>query len=195
MKKKIFIAINIPGKAKNKMGEYQEKITGQFNSSGHDCPIKWTKKDNLHITLLFLGLVDDMEIPELFGIVEEAVSQVEVFDISIDNLSYGPIGVTSPKMIWANIGKNDELIDLQNRIQRAVLDEGYSAETDKKFTPHMTLGRLVQWQFRKIEPEEVPQVDDGVGLGVTVKSIEIMESFAGRGGSEYCILKSINLKS
>jgi 2'-5' RNA ligase len=139
--------------------------------------------------------VDDMEIPELFGIVEEAVSQVEVFDISIDDLSYGPIGVTSPKMIWANIGKNDELIDLQNRIQRAVLDEGYSAETDKKFTPHMTLGRLVQWQFRKIEPEEVPQVDDGVGLGVTVKSIEIMESFAGRGGSEYCILKSINLKS
>jgi len=195
MKKKIFIAINIPGKAKNKMGEYQEQIAGQFNSSGYDCPIKWTKKDNLHITLLFLGLVDDMEIPELFGIVEEAVSQVEVFDISIDNLSYGPIGVTSPKMIWANIGKNDEMIDLQNKIQRAILDEGYSAETDKKFTPHMTLGRLVQWQFRKIEPEEVPQVDDGVGLGVTVKSIEIMESFAGRGGSEYCILKSINLKS
>jgi 2'-5' RNA ligase len=193
MKKRIFIAINLPEKAKNKLADFQKEVEQKFAYSCDSCPIKWTKKENLHITLLFLGSVDDMEIPDIFKIVEEAMDGVEVFDLNIDNLSYGPIGKESPKMVWANIGKTEELIDVQNRVQRAILNSGYDAEVDKKFTPHITLGRITQWQFRRIEPEEVPQVDQEVGLGFSVKSAEIMESFLKRGGSEYCVLKTINL--
>ncbi|MDD4409463.1 MAG: hypothetical protein PHW52_02295, partial [Candidatus Pacebacteria bacterium] len=118
----------------------------------------------------------------------------EVFDLNINDLSYGPKGGDNPKMVWANIDKNEELIDLQNRIQRNILNQGYSAETDKKFTPHVTLGKITQWQFRMIEGEAIPEIENDIGLGFSVRSIEIMESFMKRGGVEYCVLKTINLE-
>jgi 2'-5' RNA ligase len=194
VKKRIFIAINFSDKIKNKLAEYQQKIEQKFAYSCDSCPIKWTKKNNLHITLLFLGLVDDVEIPDLFKVVEKAISDIEIFDLNIEKLSYGPIGKENPKMVWANIEKNDALIELQNMIQRNIIDMGYNAEIDKKFTPHITIGRITQWQFRRIELEEVPEIEEPIGIGFSVQSIELMESFMNRGSSEYCVLKSISLK-
>jgi 2'-5' RNA ligase len=55
MKKKIFIAINLPEKIKSELVSYQEKIDRFFDDT---CPIKWTKKDNLHITMFFIGFVE-----------------------------------------------------------------------------------------------------------------------------------------
>lgn len=193
MKKRTFIAINLSDKIKNKLVECQQKIEQQFAYSCDSCPIKWTKKDNLHITLLFLGLIDDVEIPELFDIVEKALVDIEIFDFNISNLSYGPLGKESPKMVWANIEINEALLELQNTIQRNILNMGYNAEIDKKFTPHITLGRITQWQFRRIESEEIPNIEESIGIGFSVRSIEIMESFMQRGSSQYCVLKSINL--
>ncbi|PIX88575.1 MAG: hypothetical protein COZ30_00470, partial [Candidatus Nealsonbacteria bacterium CG_4_10_14_3_um_filter_36_16] len=55
---------------------------------------------------------------------------------------------------------------------------------------HITLGRIKQWEFRQIEPEERPEVNEEINLTFEVNSIEVMESELKRGGSEYTILES-----
>ena len=54
---KTFIAINLPEDIKEKLAEYQE--------SWSELPIRWTKKENLHITLEFLGYLTEQKLIEV----------------------------------------------------------------------------------------------------------------------------------
>lgn len=189
MKKRIFIAINLGEKIKNNLVGIQKEIDQKFIYSFDFSPFKWTKKENLHCTVLFVGEVDDMDLLEVFKITENAINDIESFDLQITDVSFGP-NEKNPKMVWCKLEKTDELMKLQTNIERAILDNGYDAAIDKKFTPHITLGRITQWQFKKINPEEMLDISKDLGYGLTIKSVEIMESFLKRGGAEYCTLKS-----
>ena len=59
---------------------------------------------------------------------------------------------------------------------------------------HITLGRIKAWEFRKIEPEERPIVDEEINLTFEVNSIEVMDSQLKKGGPTYTILESFPLK-
>ena len=61
------------------------------------------------------------------------------------------------------------------------------------FTPHITLARIREWEFRKIEPEERPEIEENIDLTFTVESIDVMESELKRGGPVYSIIESHNL--
>jgi len=92
MRKRIFIAINLPEEIKKKLSEYQSKLP--------DLPIRWVKKDNLHITLVFLGYLNDEEILEVCKITEEAASQNSSFFINLKKICYGPPKKMPPRMVW-----------------------------------------------------------------------------------------------
>ena len=63
------------------------------------------------------------------------------------------------------------------------------------YSPHLTLARLRMMEFRKIEPEERPQIHEEVSLTIPVASFEIMGSTLKRFGPEYTILQSVALNS
>ena len=58
---------------------------------------------------------------------------------------------------------------------------------------HITLARLRQWEFNKIEPEEKPEINEDINLTFEVNSIEVMESELKRGGPNYIVLESCRL--
>jgi len=62
-------------------------------------------------------------------------------------------------------------------------------------TPHITLGRIKTWEFRRMEPEERPEINEDINLNFEVNSIEIMESQLKRNGPDYTILESCPLRS
>ena len=79
---RIFIAINLPENIKQKLNLYQERL--------EEIPAKWTKKENLHITLVFLGNVAEAEIPEICKIVERVVQKNSPFFLILKSILYGP---------------------------------------------------------------------------------------------------------
>jgi 2'-5' RNA ligase len=83
--------------------------------------------------------------------------------------------------------------DLENSLSASSIT-GIESE-NRPYTPHITLGRIRQWEFRQIEPEERPEVNEEISLNFEVNSIEVMESQLKRGGPEYTILESFELKS
>ena len=98
-------------------------------------------------------------------------SKHKPFSIVINKICYGPPDKTPPRMIWAIGEKNLEF----------------------NIVPHITLGRIKTWQWKQIEPEERPEVNEDINLTFEVNSIEVMESVLGRGGPKYTILESFPL--
>ena len=109
MQHRIFIAINLPDKVKNKLSEYRAKWP--------ELPCRWTKGENLHITLAFLGYLADDELPEVLRITKETILKHNPFSISLNKIIYGPPKKIPPRMIWAQGEKNEELGRLQKDLE------------------------------------------------------------------------------
>lgn len=186
MQRRLFIAVNLPEKIKKGLLDYQFKWP--------EIPARWVNKDNLHITLVFLGYLADDEIAEICRISKEVARKQDPFLLTFKKIVFGP-PKKPPRMIWATGEKSEELAHLQNVLEKSLANAENVAFTSEKssFSPHITLARLKSFEFRNMEPEEVPQVDEEINLNFEVTSIELMESTLKRGGSEYSVIESFPL--
>ncbi|MFH1180937.1 MAG: RNA 2',3'-cyclic phosphodiesterase [bacterium] len=184
MRHRIFIAINLPEKIKKELAGYENKWL--------ELPCRWTKTENLHITLAFLGYLTDEEMLEVLKITRNALKEREPFSISLNKICYGPAEEKSgrPRMVWAKGEKTEALADLQDNLVKAL-----ESEENRGFSFHLTLGRLKQWEFQKMELEERPEINEDINLNFEVNSVEVMESELKRGGPTYTILESCPLKT
>jgi 2'-5' RNA ligase len=199
MKHRIFIAINLPKEIKEVLIQKIKKIEESFNfykeEFSSSSPIRWVKPENLHITLAFLGYVKDGDLPKIIEIVKEISKKHSPFSVKFLKISYSEPKHKIPRMIWVVCEKNKELFNLQEDLKKSLLSFGITdLETERDFLPHITLARIKKWEFRKIDPEEVPDVNEPLNLSFEVKSIEIMESHLKREGAEYTVLESYPLK-
>jgi 2'-5' RNA ligase len=186
MRHRIFIAINFPEEIKRELEKFQIKFS--------ELPARWVKPENLHITLAFLGYVKDEDLPKIIEVTKNVASKHESFPIRIVKIAYGPPKVSPPRMVWAIGEKNENLWKLQENLKNALMEMRISQlEEGRGFIPHITLARIRKWEFKQIEPEERPEIDEDVNFSFEVKSIEIMESHLKRGGAEYTVLESCPL--
>lgn len=179
-RRRVFIAINLSGDIKKKLAEFQKKRS--------ELPVRWTKSENLHITLDFLGYLRDEELLEVSKTVKEVALKHTPFEIKLTKICYGPTDKKPPRMIWALGERSEEFSVLKEN-----LDKILGVSEGRVFSPHITLGRLRQWEWRRIEPEERPVVDEEINLSFLVESIEVMESVLKKAGVEYAILESLPL--
>jgi 2'-5' RNA ligase len=181
---RIFIAVNLPKNIKEELCRYQNKWP--------ELPVKWVKKENLHITLIFIGYCKEEEILEISNIIRNTAKRYSSFLVNLKRICYGPPGKLPPRMIWAEGEKSKELALLKSSLEKALANSAktkYSLE-NRAFFPHITLGRIRSWQWRQIEPEERPEVAEEISLSFEVDSIELMESFLKPRGPEYAVLES-----
>jgi len=188
---RIFIAINLPENTRKKLSECQSKWPS--------LPCYWTKKDNIHITLLFLGYLTDEELLEVIKDTEKIVSECESFRISLNKIIYGPPKKFPPRMVWATGEQSEELKILQKKLEEGIyyepLPDNEKREKRNYFVPHITLGRIKSWELNQMDREEIPEINEETNLNFLVESIEIMESELKRGGPEYTVLESYQLKN
>lgn len=177
---RIFIAINLPENLKDKLIAYQAKWP--------DLPARWTEKENLHITLVFLGSLTDSEIPEVLNKVEQVAQKHDSFSINLNQICYGPPKKMPPRMVWATGPVSEELNRLCGDLQSLLGAE------KRPYSLHITLGRIRSWDFKRINPEERPIIKEDIALNFVVNSIEVMESRLKPTGAEYTILNSWQLK-
>jgi 2'-5' RNA ligase len=188
MRRRIFIAINLTEEIRKELEKFQFKFS--------ELPARWVKKENLHITLAFLGYVKDEDLPRIIEITKNVATRHAPFLIKIVKVTYGPPKVSPPRMVWAIGERNENLWKLQEDLKNALMEmkiPQLEEEEGRGFIPHITLARIRKWEFKQMEPEERPEIDEDLNFSFEVKSIEIMESHLKRGGAEYTILESIPL--
>jgi len=137
-----FIAIHMNEKLREIFSSWQEELNDVF-------PFKqWPHKEDLHITLKFLGEVDDRKIERL---VKEllAVETIAAFDLAV-----GGLGTFGKRVLWVGVEKNDPLKELQEVVEQAALNIGYEKEK-REYRPHITLAK--RWQG---EDSALPYIED-----------------------------------
>jgi len=90
-----FIAIEIPLDIRRRIKEHIDQLRAVFP----DVRASWTREDNLHLTLRFLGNIPVARIPPLSNAVAAAAHEIKPFDLAIcDCGTFPPHG--RPKVLW-----------------------------------------------------------------------------------------------
>jgi len=188
--KRVFIAINLPEEIKDPLVLKQEEIEENFRSFGENFhPIRWTKKENLHITIEFLAYLNEEEIEKVKRILSEISSKLFPFKIKLRELAYIPEREKIPRMIWVNGERNKILSSIKESLDKKLEKEiGFKPER-REFHIHITLGRIRKWEFKTIPLEERPSLGENLELEFTAESLDLMESKLSPHGPKYFMLE------
>ncbi|MCX8015359.1 MAG: RNA 2',3'-cyclic phosphodiesterase [candidate division WOR-3 bacterium] len=130
-----FIAVEIPEKVRAEIAQLIDRF------AKNEPSVKWVKEDNLHITLLFLGEIDNDFLEKSINQLNGVARIKKGFRMSLKNFGAFP-SQRSPRVLWIGIEQGaQELIDLQTAVESAFTTIGYKPE-ERKFHPHLTIGRV-----------------------------------------------------
>lgn len=197
---RIFLALNLPDSAKKKLLEYQKNVKELFTPYHPDeggigsGPARWSRPENLHVTLVFLGNTSTEELEEVKRAAAAVAQRHQPFSLSFSEIVYGPTP-NKPRMVWAVGRPPKELLSLQRDLEHALASSKILSFVPEKhpFSLHLTLARLKEFEFRGLDPEERPQIKEDISVEAHISSIEIMESKLKRSGTEYTTVESVPL--
>ena len=181
-----FISITLPEEIKRGM----TAIQGRLRASGAD--VSWTRPEGIHLTLKFLGEVEEKRVPKIAAALDNAVNGIGAFSLSVSGMGTFP-DRRRPRVVWIGLKEDgDSLIKLQENVGRELVTIGFPLEK-RGFTPHVTLGRIRS--NRSIEKLlDLIGEEKGVELnGFTVTKVHLMESQLRSTGAIYTELYSAAL--
>jgi len=127
---RLFIAIEIPNDIRNYLGEIQEKVDGTTNK------IKFVDKNNIHLTLKFLGEVQPDKTEEVKEILKKI--SFKPFSVHLSHIGIFP-SESYIRVIWVGLDPEEPILDMQKDVDEK-LKSLFNKEKD--FKAHLTLARV-----------------------------------------------------
>ena len=153
---RLFIAINLNNETQSGLLTLQDELRANSRSGN------FTLRDNLHLTLVFLGECDEKQTAAVKSVMDAVVFRP--FDLSVEQ--FGCFKRVDGALWWAGVHGSKDLINLQKDLTAGLCAKGLRCDK-RKYTPHITLGRKVMSNLisRQIKP-----------FGETVHKIDLMKS-------------------
>lgn len=187
---RLFVAIPVPAAIRSEMVRVQHELQPLAPRG----VVRWTKPEQFHLTLRFLGDVSSDHVAGLQESLRTACSGVRVMHLRAQGVGFFP-NTRSPRVIWTGITDGDNrLVDFQRKIEGAV--QPFSAGPGgERFAGHVTLGRFKQAKQLDINvlTASAETMKDRKFGEWTVLEIEIIRSELLATGSRYTLLASIRL--
>ena len=102
--------------------------------------IKWVPTDNLHLTLKFLGEVDNTEVPRVCDVISGVTERFEPFELTFSGTGGFP-DTDRPRVLWVGIQEDtDSLVQMVGLLEKELAQLGFKPEP-RDHRPHLTLGR------------------------------------------------------
>ncbi len=184
--RRLFVSVDLPAGLTDAFAEVQKPFT---NRAG----IRPVEPSQAHVTVKFLG---DVEEPAVDDVIEAVEQGVDTAGVGSFQASIGGIGVFPSfdyiSVIW--IGVRDgatELTDLHEAIEAATVAVGVEPESHE-FTPHVTLARMEHAEDKEHIQQLVSERDPTVGE-MRVDDVRVKESTLGPDGPEYETIHRVSL--
>ena len=144
MAERVFLAIDIDDRAREQLARLANRLAA--------CPgkINWVAPQNLHVTMNFIGAIDDGMLGELTAAVASSTGRCQPFDFGLRGVVCIP-PERRLRMLWVGVEQADEIL---SELHHSLTDELSAlglAGDEKKFVPHVTLARI---KFTK-DPEAI----------------------------------------
>ena len=134
--KRIFIAADISDEARQWAASYIDGLRREFPK----FRVGWERPEKLHLTLKFLGDVNEDRIEEVQQRVRDVSKAHKAFPMTLSGTGrFPPKG--DPRILWFGANDGGELGAIASRIDRELGVLGFASEK-RKFSPHLTIARL-----------------------------------------------------
>lgn len=177
-----FIAVDVDEAVRREVG----RLMGRLART--QAQVKWTAAEQLHLTLVFLGDVDGMLIPDICRRVGESVAGMPGFEIELAGVGAFP-DRARPRTVWVGVQRGaEELCAMQRAIETALAELGFRPEA-RVFTPHLTLGRVRSIPRGDRTLPDLMRKDEAFACGATaVREAVVYSSVLGREGPTHEVL-------
>ena len=156
--------------------------------------IKWVPTDNLHLTLKFLGDVDNTQVPRVCEVLHEVCGAYEPFDLEFFGTGGFP-DTERPRVLMACVNDPSEsLTGMVMQLETELAELGFKPEP-RDYTPHLTLGRTKSGS-RRASSEVVDRLkrEQQTQLGsMPVDTVQMIASFLEKGGPVYQVMDTVKL--
>ena len=136
MKKRLFIGFPIQLNASLMHALKRTRI----DADRKEMEFHWTPKENLHVTLNFLGETDVERLVDLEQLLEAATQTLAPCKTSLRGMGAFP-DEHHMRVLWVGVRKSRALASLQNELGHRLEEAGFPNE-DREYLPHLTIGRL-----------------------------------------------------
>ena len=180
-----FICFELPKDVKKVILELQNRLR-TFGKG-----VAWSRIDGVHLTLKFLGNVEEERIESIAAAVARACDGGTPIDMTLGEAGAFP-NVKHPRVFWLGINESSgRLLTLQRNIESALAQFDFPKD-ERPFSPHLTLGRVKHLD----EPEKIARalsVYRPPALSFTVDEVAVMKSELLQAGAAYTPLHKIKL--
>jgi 2'-5' RNA ligase len=180
-----FIAIELPRDVRRGIKEHIDQLRAVFP----DVRASWTREDNLHLTLKFLGNVPVARIPALSNAVAEAAHEIDPFDLGISSCgTFPPHG--RPKVLWIGCPTMEAQASRLHLLHGALEDRCAAAGFEREpraYHPHLTIARLRESKDSRTLAEHHRRLDFA-SQSFTVSGLVVFRSELSSKGSKHTAL-------
>jgi 2'-5' RNA ligase len=189
---RLFIAIALPEPVRDEIVRVQQELQTLVPPAA----VRWTRPDQFHLTLRFLGNVPGESVDDLKQGVDAVCRNEPPLSLRAEGVGFFP-GPRSPRVVWVGIDDGDgRLAELQQRIEATV--GPFSREPgEKNFAGHVTLGRL-----KNARPKDTrnlvaraQSLEKRVFGGWTASEVEIIRSALSQSGACHTLLATCRLSA
>ena len=130
-----FIAIELPEDVIAFIGKIQEGV------GSYGFKVRWVRPENIHLTLKFLGEINNQDIKKAGDAIISAASENASMSLGAKGIGVFP-GVKRPRVLWTGItGQIKGLSDLQKTLDEKLETVGFPKEK-RPFRGHLTIARV-----------------------------------------------------
>ncbi|PAY20702.1 RNA 2',3'-cyclic phosphodiesterase [Rhodopirellula sp. SM50] len=184
-----FISIPVPAAVTSAAGKIMKRLKPLDDS------FKWVPIENFHLTLKFLGEVDNVEVPAVCKAIRRVTDNLEPFELGFAGTGGFP-NAEKPRVVF--IGVDDptgNLVQLVAGLEKQLADLGFKPEP-RDYTPHLTLGRT-RSNSRRGGDALVEAMKDLADIQIgemVVDEVHLMASFLDKSGPTYQVMDTIELE-
>jgi len=137
---RLFVAVDIGEALAARAAEVSRELQRRAGEAAPRAKITWVPADRLHLTVRFIGEVDDQNAPAVCAALRPPLA-VGAFDLTLHGAGAFPKG-GSPRVLWIGVtGGREPLVAIEREITSRLTPLGIEEE-DRAYSPHLTLARV-----------------------------------------------------
>ena len=160
-----FIAIELPQKIKDILGNIQTDLKQTH------ADVKWVQPKNIHLTLKFLGEIEESLVKTIGPILSKITREECAFSIYLSKLGAFP-KLFYPRVVWIGLTNEQIVIEIAKKINKQLKKVGFLPES-RPFNAHITLGRVRSASNRKVLTEKIEDLN--ASLDTLTRSFQVKE--------------------
>ncbi len=134
---RLFVALQLPEAVKREV----EQVQAEFGSRLPHANVRWTKREQFHLTLRFLGSVREDQVQALIHALGSVCLNFVPLHLRAQRIGFFP-NARRPRVLWVGVSDSENKLEALQRVVQEITREFSVEPPEDRFAGHVTLARI-----------------------------------------------------